>query len=843
MAQTDLHFSFEPASGVAFDVIEFHLVEALNEPYQLEVELISSDPAVDFGKLLDQPALFTIWRGAVPVRRVHGIVSDFSQSNTGFRRTRYHAVMEPQLARTQLCSDWRIFQQQSIPEILAWVFKENRLTDYGVYQQQTHLQREYCVQADETDFDFIQRLVAEEGFVYGFRHSEQGHQMVLTDVIQTLGAIGQEDGQTGGEQAKPVLYQPNPAGDKPQPALRRFTYQEKVRTARQTQRDYTFKNPRYNQEQASTGHDMPTQSAAYERYDYPGRYKQDAAGVPFTQTRLQSLRRDAKTAVAIGDDARVEPGIAFQLDGHPRDDMNIFWRPVRVEHSGKQHTSAEEEAANAQVSTQYEQTAYLVPAQAEWKAIIPAKPHLHGPEIAHVVGPEGEEIYTDEYGRVKVQFPWDREGESDEHSSCWIRVAQNWAGASWGHMAIPRIGQEVIVDFLDGDPDQPMITGRSYDATNPTPYKLPALKTLSTIKSKEHKGSGLNELLIDDTTGEIKTQLRSTHAATQLNLGFLTHPREQDGTGEPRGEGFELRTDFNGAVRAARGLYIGTDGRTEAVGGQLDVAELRKCVDGLQSLVRSLLDTANAHEAPEARYDDFENLVDAVNHLGAGANDRSEEDGAKPIVAVSAPDGIAMATPKSVMIGARRNLEFAAEKDAHMTINQQLHLVSGDAMSLFAVTGGIKQIANQDDIHLQAQHGTLIGESQEAIRFATAGHMTLVAKKRLTLTCGGSYITLTESGIEFGGKVGNMRMPVNVSGPASLSEQVNSWGDAAFDQRVRLVRAGKPVANYKFELVRADGSIISGVTDAEGWTPVQKALVPEDYAVRLLGPADEEQTA
>ncbi|CAK7051299.1 type VI secretion system Vgr family protein [Saezia sanguinis] len=524
MAQTDLRFSFEPAHNASaqagteinFDVVEFKLTEALNEPFVLEVELLSADADIDFAKLLDQGALLTIWQGATAVRRVHGVVSHFSQGNSGFRRTRYHAVIEPMLSRTQLFSDWRIFQQKPVPEILTQVFNADHVTNFELQQQQTHLAREYCVQADETDFQYIQRLVAEEGFVYRFAHSEQGHQMILTDVIQTLGALEGSDGADG-----TVLYQPTPAGDQPQPALHTFSYHEQVRTARQTQRDYTFKNPRYNQHQASIGRDMPAQSSEYERYDYPGRYKQDAAGSPFTQTRLAALRRDAKLAIATGDDARIEPGVAFELTGHPRQNLNTVWRPVKVEHWGKQHTSAEEEAAGAQVSTSYTQTAELVPAAADWKAPLPAKPHLHGPEIAHVVGPQGEEIYCDEWGRVKVQFPWDRIGQNNEHSTCWIRVAQAWGiGGGDGQQSIPRIGQEVIVDFLDGDPDQPIITGRTNDALNPTPYELPKHKTRSTWRSHTHKGEGFNEIRFEDENQQEEIYV---HAQKDQNIEVLNN--------------------------------------------------------------------------------------------------------------------------------------------------------------------------------------------------------------------------------------------------------------------------------------------------------------------------------
>jgi len=558
MAQTDLRFSFEAGNQnegdettpIAFDVVAFTLEEALNEPFTLEVDLLSADSEIDFGRLLDQPALFTIWNGNNPVRRVHGIISDFRQDDTGFRRTRYHAVVEPMLARARLYSDWRIFQQKAVPEIIAEVFKADNLTNYELRWHQTHLTREYCVQADETDFDYIQRLLAEEGFIYRFAHSEQGHPLILTDIVQTFGALENNNSNPVGGQNASVLYQPTPAGDRPQPALRSFFYQEKVRTARQTQRDYTFRNPRYNQHQMSIGRNMPTQSSEYERYDYPGRYKQDAAGSPFTQTKLASLRRDAKTAIAVGDDARIEPGIAFELTGHSRASLNTLWRPVKVQHSGKQHTSAEEESASAQTGTSYEQTAYLVPATTDWKAGIPPKPHLHGPEIAHVVGPDGEEIYCDEWGRVKVQFPWDRIGKNNEHSSCWIRVAQAWGiGGGDGQQSIPRIGQEVIVDFLDGDPDQPMITGRTNDALNPTPYELPKHKTRSTWRSHTHKGEGFNEIRFEDENQQEEIYI---HAQKDQNIEVLNN------------EATFIGNDRTEHVEHDEKIFIGND-RTEQV--------------------------------------------------------------------------------------------------------------------------------------------------------------------------------------------------------------------------------------------------------------------------------------
>ena len=503
---SDMRFTFSPsATGVDFEVIEFTLDEALSETFLLRVELSSFDAAVDFGAMLDQPALFTIWRGDSPVRHVHGIVTSFQQGDTGFRRTRYRAVMEPALARAALCSDWRIFQQRSVPQILEQVIKSHGITDYEQVTTNDHLPREYCVQAGDTDLQFLDRLAAEEGFFYRYAHSDSGHRLIHGDRIYVHGAI------EGG----PVTYNPTPGGDQPEPALHRFTYAEHVRTARQTQRDYTYTHPQYEQEHAWVARDLAHQAAQYERYDYPGRYKRDEAGKPFTQSRLLGLRRDARMATVEGDDARLVPGVAFDLVGHPREDWNHGWRPVRMRHLGVQHTTQQEEGAGASQGTQYRYTADIVPDRVDWKPEPARKPRIDGPQIASVVGPANEEIYCDDFGRVKVQFPWDRLGRSDEHSSCWIRVSQNWAGAAWGHMAIPRIGQEVIVDFLDGDCDQPIIIGRTYRATNLPPYELPLHKTRMTIKSKSHRGDGYNELRFED---ELDQEEIYVHAQKDQNI-------------------------------------------------------------------------------------------------------------------------------------------------------------------------------------------------------------------------------------------------------------------------------------------------------------------------------------
>ncbi len=292
MRQRDLRFTFSVPSGrTEFEVVEFRLEEAISEPYRLSLELASFNANIDFSQVLDQPALLTIWQGATAVRHVHGMISSFTQGKTGFRRTRYRVLVEPHLARLSLSSDWRIFQQKNVPDILKSVLSEHGVLDYEQRINTEHLPREYCAQAGDTDLYLFDRLSTEEGLFYFFKHDATTHTLIQSDKLYVQERI----------QGGPVLYTTQPAADAMQPVLYAFSYTENVRTVEQTQRDYTFKRPTFDQQQHTVGEDLERQAPHYERYDYPGRYKVSTVGKPFTQNRLRGHRRDAQVAIVEGD--------------------------------------------------------------------------------------------------------------------------------------------------------------------------------------------------------------------------------------------------------------------------------------------------------------------------------------------------------------------------------------------------------------------------------------------------------------------------------------------------------------------------------------------------------------
>ncbi|MGI8472806.1 type VI secretion system tip protein VgrG [Pectobacterium brasiliense] len=493
-----------PAS--TFAVVDFQLSEALNQPFALSLNLASALPDVDFSAVLDQPCELLVWYEGELQRRVSGIISAFAQGDTGFRRTRYQAEVRPALWRLGLRTNARIFQAQKPEVIIGTLLEESGITDYAFALRHDHAPREYCVQYRESDLAFVTRLAAEEG-LYFFHEFEEGkHRVVFAD---DAGALSK-----GPELFFNLATQGLSEGE----YVRRFRYAEAVSTAEVALKDYSFKTPAYGLLHSKMSGELANQRESYQHFDYPGRFKQDPSGKAFTGYRLDALRAGAMTGSGESNAAMLMPGSSFTLTEHPNPTLNSGWQLVAITHSGQQPQALEEESGGE--PTTYSNSFEVISAKSTWRADLPYKPMVDGPQIATVVGPAGEEIYCDEYGRIKLQFPWDRYGSSDDQSSCWVRVSQGWAGGQYGLIAIPRIGHEVIVSFLEGDPDQPIVTGRTFHATNPSPYPLPANKTRTSLRTSTHKGAGFNELRFEDQAGQEEVFI---HAQKDMNTVVLNN--------------------------------------------------------------------------------------------------------------------------------------------------------------------------------------------------------------------------------------------------------------------------------------------------------------------------------
>ncbi|ANE76187.1 type VI secretion system tip protein VgrG [Dickeya solani] len=505
---TGLQFTVKVGAlpDTTFAVVDFELSEALNQPFVLSLNLASSQPGIDFGAVLDQPCELLVWYEGELQRRVSGIVSRFAQGDTGFRRTRYQAEVRPALWRLGLRTNARIFQTQKPDAIISTLLEEVGITDYAFALRHEHAVREYCVQYRESDLAFINRLAAEEGLFYFHEFDAGKHRVVFAD---DAGAL------TKGPE---LFFNLATQGLSEGAYVRRFRYAEAVSTAEVALKDYSFKTPAYGLLHNKMSSELDHQRESYQHFDYPGRFKQDPSGKAFTGYRLDALRAGAMTGSGESNAAELMPGGTFTLTEHPNPAFNLAWQVVAVTHSGQQPQALEEESGGepTTLSNSFE----VVKATTTWRAALPYKPMVDGPQIATVVGPAGEEIYCDEFGRIKLQFPWDRYGASDDQSSCWVRVSQGWAGGQYGLIAIPRIGHEVVVSFLEGDPDQPIVTGRTFHATNPSPYPLPANKTRTSLRTTTHKGAGFNELRFEDQAGQEEVFI---HAQKDMNTVVLNN--------------------------------------------------------------------------------------------------------------------------------------------------------------------------------------------------------------------------------------------------------------------------------------------------------------------------------
>ncbi|MFM2475927.1 type VI secretion system Vgr family protein [Celerinatantimonas sp. MCCC 1A17872] len=482
--QSGLQFtlSIEGLSDTSLQVIAFDGQEALSSPFAFTLELASRNDQLDATTIIDQNASLTLWQDGEAQQCWYGIVSAFTQGDTGFHHTRYQLTLVPALKRLTLRQNSRIFQQYNAQQIISILLQEMGITDYAFAITDTHLTREYCVQYRESDLAFIERLAAEEGMYYYFVHQDGKHTVVFTDNTQQapqLGVTLEYNATAGGYQRNPFVR-----------AFRRH-YQTAPTSAQL--KDYSFKKPAYSFLQTA---DSGLDPASYEHYDYPGRYKTDSQGKPFSQYRLDALRRNSQTGEGDSTIPQLVSGYTATMTDHLDEQCNRSWLLVSVHHQGQQPQALEE--AGGDGATTYTNQFQVLASNLPWRPTPNPKPRVDGPQIATVVGPSDEKIYCDNYGRVKVQFPWDRYGNGDDQSSCWIRVSQGWAGSQYGMVAIPRIGHEVIVSFLEGDPDQPIITGRTYHATNLPPYELPANKTRTVLRTETHQGSGYNELRFED---------------------------------------------------------------------------------------------------------------------------------------------------------------------------------------------------------------------------------------------------------------------------------------------------------------------------------------------------------
>jgi len=484
--------------------------EAMGSLFEFHVDLLSKDGAIPAASLLGKPFSIELNKGDSNPRWFNGMIARFAFEGWSGEHFQYRAELRPLMWLLTRTSNSCIFQGKSIPDVIMDLFKAKGIPAKKQLGRESYATWEYLVQYNETDFNFVSRLMEQEGISYYFTHEKGKHTVVLIDALTV------HDPVPGHEK---IVF--STAGDRASDTTGEHEYISswsealEVESGAYVAKDFDFEKPRAPLLSTSSAPN-PHDHADGELFEYPGVYLDNTERDEYAKRRLEERQLDYEQTHGSGNAAGVTPGFRFALTEHPAPTQN---RDVLVTSATYQLTSNLHITGGHDAGPDFLVGFTAIDSKRHFRTqVTTPKPHVPGPQTAIVVGPKGEEIWTDKYGRVKVQFHWDRKGEKNEKSSCFVRVSQAWAGAAWGSIHIPRIGQEVIVDFLEGDPDRPIITGRVYNADNMPPYELPANQTQSGIKSRSTKGGGpanFNEFRFEDKKGSEEVYL---HAEKDQNI-------------------------------------------------------------------------------------------------------------------------------------------------------------------------------------------------------------------------------------------------------------------------------------------------------------------------------------
>jgi type VI secretion system secreted protein VgrG len=482
-----------PLGNDILGLARYDITEGLSELFEWRAEVVAEDhKVIDFSQYMGQGCTIT-HKSYTSNRVYHGCLVEANYVGVRGRFIVYNLIMRPWLWMLSRWHECRIFQQKTVPDIIKEVFQNRGFSDFEFRLHESHEKREYCVQYRETDLAFVSRLMEEEGIYYFFEHSQDKHVCVMTD---------SKAGHRKVQGLEKITWASVTGTDWfVQEYLFDWHSEKRLRTAKVEYNDYDYKKPGKSLKANSQGQ----AKQKFEFYDHPGNYIDTGLGEHRAKVRQEGEQALDGRRYATGDCAQLYPGGLVKLEKHPEGSENQEYLVVRTTHSYSTE-SYESESTPATSSGAYNGAYELQLKDRPYRApIVTPRPLVYGMHMAIVTGPSGEEIYVDEDGRIKVQFFWDRYGKKDENSSCWIRVAQLWAGAKWGAQFIPRIGMEVIVTYEEGDPDRPFVIGCLYNGDNEYPYKMPGDKTQSGFKSNStlNGGGGYNEFMFEDKKNNV----------------------------------------------------------------------------------------------------------------------------------------------------------------------------------------------------------------------------------------------------------------------------------------------------------------------------------------------------
>ena len=670
--QATRHIAIETPLGE--DVLllrRFSAHEEVSRLSQFELDLLSEEYTINFDDIIGQKVAIRMDLPDNGRRYWSGYINRFVQGvSTSTRFAQYRATMVPWLWFLTRTSNCRIFQEKTVPDIVKQVFNDHGFSDVEDRLSGGYRKWIYCVQYRETDFNFVSRLMEQEGIYYYFEHEQNKHTVVLCDSLSKHDPFGDY---------QEIAFTPDIRSSSQQGRITDWTVEKQVLSGKYAQTDYNFEKP--STSLASNQKDQkPHSQAHYEIYEYPGEYPEVADGERYAQIRMEELAESHEICSGQSDSRGICYGHQFEMARHTWDDQNRKYLILATNYqafSEAYETSGGESEMCACSFTSIPSSIQFRPARTT------AKPAIQGIQTAVVTGPAGEEIYTDKYGRIKVQFHWDRDGKYDENSSCWIRVRQNWAGNQWGGLYIPRIKQEVIVDFQEGDPDQPIIVGAVYNANNMPPYGLPGEKTKSTLKSDSTKGGGgSNEIRFEDKKGSEEVYL---HGQKDWTIAIDNDKNQTVGHDETMSVGNNrtksVGVDQSESIGSNKTINVGTN-HTETIGANMTLSVGSNKAETVSINTAETIGAAKALTIGAA----YQITVGAAMNETVGAA-KAEEIGGIKSVNVGANSSENIGGDKSVDAG--KNISESAGKDVSITAGKKMSLSAGDDFSVSGKKKGV----------------------------------------------------------------------------------------------------------------------------------------------------------
>ena len=703
--------------------------EAISQLFHFDLDLLSENDSIQFQDVVGKSVTLRIYDAKGGERHWNGFISRFSQGAQDRRLTAYRAQMVPWLWFLTRTADCRIFQNQKVPDIIQKIFTDLKFHDFKLRLYGDFAPRDYCVQYRETDFNFVSRLMEEEGIFYYFKQEEGKHTLVLANDPAAHDPCPNQ---------KTARYDFRGGNLAYEDVVTELFYQEEFRTGAWAQTDYNFETPSTSLAVTVSGKNP------YQIYEYPGQYRVRPAGDQLAKIRLQEQTVPGKVIQGGGGCRYFSSGYQFKLEEHYRADLNQAYVLTSVRHMATQGASYQVGGGGGEELT-YRNSFECIPFSTPYRPPrVTPEPFVQGCQTAVVVGPAGEEIYTDKHGRVKVQFHWDREGKKNENSSCWIRVSHPWAGQGWGAISIPRIGQEVIVDFLEGDPDQPIITGRVYNAGQMPPFGMPGGAVISGVKSNSTKGGGgYNEISLNDTKG---TELINIHAQYDQQKKVEHDERVNVGNDRTEQVGHDEKITIGNnrteKVGVNENITIGSN-RTESVGANEKI-----------SIGSNRTETVGANEMVTVAITRTHN-VGVNDMLNVGAAQEITVGGLQAVT-VGVTRAKTVGTSETVNIGANQSINVAANHSLTIGADQSTQITGNQAIGVNgnrneSVKGdhqekidGVRKtnVVGNDELKVDKTLAVVVADE---IAFKT-GDASITLQKDGTIVIQGKDITIKGSG-------------------------------------------------------------------------------------------------